>query len=111
MGRRRDARIRFRRTGGLFAGDRLETTVDLDELPEEEADRLERDLSEVDLDELARASPVRGPGADAYQYDLTVERGGEVRELTVGETALPPELRRLVERLTRRAGEERRGER
>jgi hypothetical protein len=108
MGGRREARISFRRSGGLFAGDRLETTVDLDELPEEEADGLERELSRVDLDELARGSPLRGQGADAYQYDLAVERRGETREVTVDETALPDELRPLVDRLTRRAARERR---
>lgn len=102
-----DTRIGFRRSGGLFAGDRLETSVDLAELPQEEAADLEHDLAGVDLDALALGSPLRGPGADAYQYDLTVQRGGETRELTVTETAVPDELRPLIDRLTRRAAKER----
>lgn len=103
-----DARIRFRRSGGLFAGDRLETSIELAELPQEEAADLEHDLAAVDLDALARGSPLRGRGADAYQYDLTVERGGETRDVTVAETAVPAELRPLIDRLTRRAAKERR---
>lgn len=105
------ASIRFRRTGGLFAGDRLETSVDFAELTQEEAADLEHALAEVNLDALARGSPLRGPGADLYQYDLTVQRGGETREVTVSETAVPDELRPLIDRLTRRAADERRAKR
>lgn len=102
-----DARISFLRSGGLFAGDRLETSVHLAELPQEEAADIEHDLAAVDLDALARGSTLPGRGADVYQYDLTVERDGETRDLTVAEPAVPPELRPLIERLTRRAAKER----
>lgn len=109
MGAAGSASIRFRRSGGLFAGDRLETSVDLAALTQEDAAEIEHDLAAVDLEALARSSPLRGPGADGYQYDLTVQRGGETREVTVGETAVPDELRPLIDRLTRRAAAERRG--
>jgi hypothetical protein len=96
--------LRFRRTGGIFAGNVLETTVPADELPGE--------LREVAaaLDDIAASrAPDRAPFPDGYQYELVVERGRPAQRLIVGAGALPAELRPLVTYLERRATDERGG--
>lgn len=104
----RPARIEFRRSGGLFAGNQLETVLELGELPPGERRELSEALARLDLDALARRSPLRGKGADAYQYDVTVDDGRTRRTVTATATAVPPELRQLVELLERRALDQRR---
>jgi hypothetical protein len=102
-------RLSFRRTGGLFAGNVLATSVSPAELDPAAAAELERLVRDADLGSLARSSPIRGPGADVYQYELTLEGAGEAVQLIVGETALPGRLRPLVEWLARHAEQERAG--
>jgi Emfourin len=48
---------------------------------------------------LAEASPMRGEGADRFQYDLTIEDESGRRELTMSEDRIPDELRPLIDRL------------
>lgn len=95
-------RIDLRRSGG-FAGLREGASVDKSELTQEEAHEVEEALARVDLSELARRSPIRGQGADRYQYDLTVARGDEEAYVTIQEGELPPELRPLIDVVMRRA--------
>lgn len=91
-------RLSFRRSGGLFAGNVLATTVPIDE-------ELEPLLERADLPALAERSPIRGPGADVYQYELVLEGEGPPRRVIVQQTAVPDELRPLIEWLERRATE------
>lgn len=107
MAEPRGLRLTFRRTGGLFAGNVLQTTVTEDELSEPEAAELGELLGRVDIDDLAARAPIRGTGADRYQYDLTVQRGGQGRRVIVSGGAIPDELAPLIDWLERRATEER----
>ena len=93
-------KISFRRSGGLFAGNQLETTVSESEL----APGL---LERADVASHARRSPIPGPGADTYQYELEVEGGGDRHQVVVQQTAVPDDLRPLIEWLERRAEQER----
>jgi hypothetical protein len=93
-------RLSFRRSGGLFAGNVLVTSVSVDE-------ELAPLVAEADLPKLAERSPIRGPGADVYQYELVLEGDGPPRRVVVQQTAVPDELRPLIERLERRAEAER----
>lgn len=100
-------RLTFRRTGGLFAGNVLQTTVIEQELSDAQGAELGELLGPVDIDQLAARSPIRGPGADRFQYDLTVERGGQGRRVIVSAGAVPDELAPLIDWLERRATQER----
>ncbi len=92
-------RVHFRRTGGLFAGDRLEVDVGREELDPASAEALDRVLDGP----RPEAPPAPAGAADGYQYDLTVRRGGQVVSLRLGELTLPPELSPLVDALEQRA--------
>jgi len=100
--------VEFWRSGGIVAGNRLETAVDLDEPTDGQAAELSELLGQVDLAALAQRSPLRGRGADSYQYDLTVDDGGEIVHVTLDGTEVPSELRPVIKRLESRAIEERR---
>jgi hypothetical protein len=51
---------------------------------------------------LAASSPMRGKGADRYQYELTIEDEVGRRHVVVSEDQVPEELRPLLDRV--RAG-------
>jgi hypothetical protein len=92
-------RIELTRSGG-FAG--LTTKLgelDTTELPEVEARELEAMVQKADVAKLASASPIKGKGADRFQYHLAVEDEAGRHELTVSEDRLPEELRPLVDRM------------
>ena len=79
-----------------MAGLSLSRSIDTSELEAPQAEEVERLLDRLDLDDLARRSPLRGAGADRFQYDLSVERDRRRHRLTVAEDAAPPELRELL---------------
>jgi hypothetical protein len=91
-------RIDLVRSGG-FAGVSLAASLDTGRLPPEEARAVTELVDRVDFAALAAraASPSRVP--DAFQYDLTVSRGRERHQLSLGESAVTPELRPLLDRL------------
>lgn len=95
------------RSGGLFAGDELAISVAAADLDDQSRATLERYLDQASVEELAKRSPIVGPGADMYQYDLTVERGGRCSHIVVSQTAVPNDLQPLVEWLETRADAER----
>jgi hypothetical protein len=101
-------RIEFRRSGGLFAGNQLETELELGQLDPDRQRQLRQALSELDIAQLARRSPLRGPGADAYQYDLTIDDGHTRHQLTATATAMPTQLRPLIDLLEQHALHQRR---
>jgi hypothetical protein len=100
-------RVTLRRTGGLFAGNVLQTTVAEEELSAPHAAELAALLAPVDVASLAARSPIAGTGADRYQYDLAVEQGGETRRIIAPDGAVPEQLAPLVDWLERRATAER----
>ncbi len=91
-------RIDFERTGG-FAGLRLATTVDTDDLPVEEANEL-RQLVETAHFFALPPTLKSTAGADRFVYKLTVEAEVRQHSVEVGEGAAPDSLRPLIDRLT-----------
>jgi hypothetical protein len=92
-------RIELTRSGG-FAG--LTTKLgelDTSELSEDESREIEAMVEKADVPKLAADSPMKGKGADRFQYHLALEDESGRRELTVSEDQMPDELRPLVERL------------
>lgn len=93
-------RISFERSGG-FAGMTLRRTVDTDELPPDEAERVRGLVEGADFFALPAAGAA-GRGADRFQYVVEVEHAGRRHAVQVGEDA-PPGLQPLLDYLTRLA--------
>ena len=94
-------RVRMRRSGGLVAFRPLETEVDLTS-GEDEAAVIAELLESLDMAQLA-ARPSPGPGADSFQYELTIDLDGEAQTFRIGDATGHPELRRLLAHLEQRA--------
>lgn len=88
-------RVELTRSGGI-AGLTVQVAVEGTELSKAEASKLAELVERAGVEALARRSPLRGPGADRFQYDLTVSDKGKEHRLTVSEGAVPPELDELL---------------
>ena len=73
--------------------------LDTSALPEQEAREVEAMVATADLPKLLAASPMRGKGADRFQYQLVIEDDDGRHELTVSEDQMPEALRPLVDRV------------
>ena len=85
--------IRFERTGG-FAGLSQRATLDSESLTPEQ---LEETLEHSRFFELPVKLEARAPGADRFQYLLTVEDKGRVHTVRAGDAAVPDSLRPLLD--------------
>jgi hypothetical protein len=85
-------RIELTRSGGYAGLTTKLGELDTEELPEKDARSVE---AAVARSEAAAAAGERTPGADRFQYHLTIEDESGRRELTLGEDQLPDELRSL----------------
>ncbi len=86
------------RSGGL-AGLTMAVSVDTARLPPDTAGVVDAALGQADLAGLAARPRRAAPGADRYQYDLTIERDGECHSLSFPETDVPAELRPVIDAL------------
>jgi hypothetical protein len=93
-------RIKFERTGG-FAGMRIATDFDLDDLPEEQADQLRELLDDVDFDELPEQLMGKDQIADAFTYSIAVESEKGKHTVHTSDTAAPEKMQPLLELLYR----------
>jgi hypothetical protein len=90
--------VEVTRTGGI-ANLRRHVRIDSDELPSEQRDHLSALVSRLDLDELEERSPMRGRGADRFEYDIVVTEQGRERHVVVDESRLSRDLQKLLELL------------
>lgn len=90
--------VQFTQSGGL-AGLEMAASVDLDDLPPDQADRIRQALAGADLPALAGVAPVPPQGADGFQYDIAVTEGGRTCAVTVQEPAVPPSVQPLIDAL------------
>jgi Emfourin len=97
-------RIELTRSGGYAGLTTKLGELDTAELPESEARELEELVRTANVPALAVASPIRGGGADRFQYELTIEGPDGRHELAISEDRIPDELRPLIERLKPRSG-------
>src|SRR5512133_3946150 len=95
-------RINFVRTGG-FAGMRLETTVDSDTLPPDEAQVLQQELQQANFFALPSQLTGKSAGADRFQYEISVDTGGQRHTVQTGESSMPEALQPLIQHLDRLA--------
>ena len=92
-------RIELTRSGGYAGLTSRLGGLDTTELPEAEAREIEAMVEKADLPQLLAASPIRGKGADRFQYDLAIEDESGLHELSMSEDEIPDELRPLIDRL------------
>ena len=92
-------RIQFERTGG-FAGMTVRGDIDTDSLPAEEAQALRKMIEAADVYSLPAKLASPTPGADRFQYTLTIEDEGRRHTVELGEGAASDALRALLRRLT-----------
>lgn len=92
-------RIELTRSGGFGGLTTKLGELDTSELPENDARAIADLVKKADVPKLAAASPIRGTGADRFQYHLAVEDDAGRHELTVSEDQMPEELRPLIDRV------------
>jgi hypothetical protein len=92
-------RIEFERTGG-FAGMRVAATIDTETLPPDEARAVREMVGAARFFDLPAKITSPTPGADQFQYRLTVEAEGRKHTVEVGDASAPEALQPLLRRLT-----------
>src|SRR5437763_1786412 len=78
-------RASLERTGG-FAGVRLASTADTEELSPEDAQRLKQLVDSANFFQLPEADATSKSLPDRFQYTLTVEDGNRKRTITIPES-------------------------
>jgi hypothetical protein len=87
-------RIRFERRGG-FTGIPLAATINLDELPDTEKQRIEGLVTAADF--FSQQSVPASPRPDQFRYTLTVDSEEKSHTVSVDESTAPPALRSLIQ--------------
>jgi hypothetical protein len=99
-------RINFERSGG-FMGLKFSLTIELDELPQDQAQTLRRLLDEANFFTLPE-NPLTSPAPDGFQYVIIVETDKITHTVHTSDTTAPDELRPLLQELSQRARSQRR---
>jgi hypothetical protein len=96
-------RIIFKRTGGLL-GREVESDIDLNQLPDDEAQELQRLILESNLFNTPQnlIEPARH---DEYEYTITVDAGSSHHTVQTSDSTAPESLRPLLEKLSTLAKE------
>jgi hypothetical protein len=92
-------RIHFARRGG-FANIPLTTTIDVDQLPQADADRLREIIAAASFFSLPSQITSSTPAPDRFHYTVTVETPERTHKISVDESAASPNLRTLIETLS-----------
>jgi len=93
--------IHLERSGG-FAGLRLSHDLDSAELSPEDGKELDQLVESADFFDLPEEIRAANPGADRFQYKLTMKSGPREHTVAVDEAAAPDTLRPLLNWLTKR---------
>jgi hypothetical protein len=99
-------RVRFKTEGGVahFPGLSQPVTIDSDELAEEEASELKRQVEEARFFDLpAQAGEPEHGAADYHRYTITVEEGGRSHTVRLTDPVEDPTLQGLVSSLSAKA--------
>lgn len=93
-----DIHIKYERAGG-FAGLKLSTSFDLDDLPDEQEKQVRGLLDELDFFELpVQILPAR-PGADQFTHKIEVQGKKGKHAVLTTDSAAPETLRELIDLL------------
>ena len=99
-------RIIFNRSGGIM-GLKTSLTVNLNDLPSDQAETLRKLVEEANFFTLPENPPNR-PHPDGFQYTITVETKTVKHTVHTSDTAAPQELQPLLQELSQRARSQRR---
>ena len=92
-------RIKFERTGG-FAGIRLTADIELDELPEDQAQQILELLGDLDFDKLPEQIMSDRQIPDSFNYSITVISEGKQHTVTTNEASAPEKMGSVFQILT-----------
>lgn len=92
-------RIKFERTGG-FAGMRMATDVQLDDLPDEQAKSIVDLLDDMDFSKLPKQM-LDESGPDQFTYTITVETKKWEHTVVTGDVSAPEKMQELLQLLNR----------
>jgi hypothetical protein len=98
-------RIVFEQSGG-FMGRTVNLTLDLSDLPDDQATALRSLLQEANFLDLDREMAPR-PARDDYSYRITVETESLEHTVRVSDANTPSNLRPLIQELSKRARSQR----
>lgn len=90
--------IHYKRTGGTM-GNELAANFDLDEMPDDLAQRLHNLITETRF----FATPVSHelmPRPDEFEYTVSIHAGQSMHTVRATDTSMPESLRPLIEELT-----------
>ena len=88
--------IKFERTGG-FAGIRLAADIELNKLPEDQKKEILNLLDEMDFEDIPEKLSGKMPIPDEFVYSIVVESEKREYKVLAGESALPQEMKPLIE--------------
>lgn len=94
-------KIFFERTGG-FMGRKVSASIDLDNLPDEQAKLLDELLDEADFFDLP-ADLTKPTMPDAFTYNITVSTNKGKHTVRCSDSTAPDDLRPLLDELSRQA--------
>lgn len=83
-------------------GRKVSVTIDLDDLPEEQAEALSEMLDDADFFELP-PDLTKAAMPDAFTYNITVSSEERQHSVRVSDTTAPDDLRPLLEELSKQA--------
>ena len=91
-------KIQLKRTGG-FTGIPLNVAIDTNQYEEDEKNALSALVDAAHFFSLPEIIPSTSPGADRFEYRITVETSGKSHTVEVGESAVPDSLQPLIMRV------------
>jgi glutamate mutase epsilon subunit len=95
-------RIKFERTGG-FAGMRIARDLKVDDLSDEQADRLSELLDDLDFEELPEQMTDTQSMPDQFTYTITIETQKGEHTVITGDASAPEKMQELLRLLNRLA--------
>jgi len=96
-------KVNFIRTGG-FMGRQMKCSLDLNEMPEDESQELQRMVLESNFFNIPQ-NLIEPTKHDEYEYTITVESGNSHHTVHTSDTSAPESLRPLLEKLSTLAKE------
>jgi hypothetical protein len=96
-------KVNFVRTGG-FLGREIKSFMDLNEIPEDESQEIQRMILESNFFNIPQ-NLIEPSKHDEYEYTITIESGNSHHTVQTTDTSAPESLRPLLEKLSSLAKE------
>jgi hypothetical protein len=96
-------KITFKKAGG-FMGREVETTLDLNQMPEDEAQELQRLILDTNFFNIPQ-NLIEPSKHDEYEYTVSVDAGNSHHTVQTSDSSAPESLRPLLQKLSSLAKE------